>query len=159
MSGIASGPASAAVHLQFRPSEAQVKAKTAFWSYFLSEASLYPPEDVDGAVAAKFASDRRVEQWWSTPEFREWFLNRDEFRQQVEFLASLALTELQQIITDESASSAARVTAIKLVMDLANKMPKKVEARELTPEEKLISEMSKEKLQEFIKTNTVKLIK
>lgn len=113
-----------ASELTYHPESSQRRAKSAFWARF-SEAPLCEPEDISLAIALKFSGDNRVSRWWAQDGFKEWFKNRDEFRQRMEYLAQLALDCLEGILVDDGAQTSARVNAAKLIMEVARKTPSK----------------------------------
>jgi hypothetical protein len=137
----------------FRPSEDQRRAKSNFWSFFMSGDTL-PPDVISLSIAAKYGCDRRMSDWWEEEGFQDWFGNKDEFRQRIELLADLALDELQKIIRDPASGGSARVSAIKLIMEASGKISKKADS----PSEDPLDNMSREELQKFIKTRTARLI-
>jgi hypothetical protein len=137
------------------PSAEHRKAKATFWSHFL-DGETPVPEPIDLAAARRFCGDRRIENWWSLPGFVDWFTNREEFRQRVEFISNLALDNLEQVLRDKDTGATARIAAIKLVMELGNKLPKAAGKEAQYADEK-IAGMSKEQLEEYIQKNIRKL--
>lgn len=137
----------------FRPDEAQKRAKSNFWSFFLDSGSL-PPDPIELAVALQYGANRAISEWWSLPGFQDWFTNRDEFRQKAEFTAGIALDELKEIIQDKKANINARVAAIKIAFQIANKTQEK--AKETYVDE-IIGEMNSKQLEEFIKSKLKRL--
>lgn len=59
---------------------------------------------------------------WDLPGFQDWFFNKDEFRQKLEYSVAIALDALNDVLlnTDPKVQGA-RVQAIKVAMDLAGK--------------------------------------
>lgn len=141
--------------VSFSPTEAQRRAKSNFWSFFASGEAL-PPTQVDLATATKYAGDKRVSEWWSLEGFADWFANRDEFRQRVEFLADLALDELYKLIKDSETQATAKVAAIRMIMDVGKKISQKAPTEESVVGEKIAS-MDKKELEEYIKSRLSKL--
>lgn len=67
-----------------------------------------------------------VRKWLNLQGFESWFFNKQEFTERVEYLAHLSLDALEQIIVSQDPKAqSARVKAIQIVSDLANKMPKR----------------------------------
>lgn len=141
--------------VSFSPSEAQRRAKSNFWSYFASGEAL-PPTHVDLAIATKYAGDKRIGDWWQLEGFAEWFANKDEFRQRVEFLADLALDELYQLIRNPGTQATAKVAAIRMIMDVGKKVAQKAPNEESAAGEKIAS-MDKKQLEEYIKSKLTRL--
>jgi hypothetical protein len=140
----------------FQPDEPQRRAKSNFWAHFATTDTL-PPDHVSLATALKFGGDRRISQWWDLPGFQDWFSNKDEFRQRVEFLADLALDELYGIIKDKEFNGSAKVAAIKMLMEMGKKLSSKSADKDQYLDEK-VSQMSKEELEKFIRSRTAKLL-
>lgn len=141
--------------VSFSPTEAQRRAKSNFWSFFASGEAL-PPTNVDLTIATKYAGDRRVAEWWQLEGFADWFANRDEFRQRVEFLADLALDELYHLIRDPDTQATAKVAAIRMIMDVGKKLAQKTPNEDESIAGK-ISEMNQKQLEEYIKSRLIKL--
>lgn len=138
----------------FQPTEAQRKVKGRFWSYFESSDAL-PPAEIDLSTASRYGAHRSLPDWWAIPGFTDWFTNRDEFRQRMEYLAQRALDELETILasTDER-SGATKVQAIRIIMDISNKAPKSATDKFL---DERVQKMSEKELEEFISKNVRKL--
>lgn len=136
-----------ASELTFLPSYEQRKAKSAFWARF-NENPMCEPADISLAMASRFTGDNRVSKWWNQDGFRDWFINRDEFRQRLEHLANLTLDMFEEILSDRKASAGARVSAGKVVMEVARKMPPRHSTEKFMDEK--IGEMDRKQLEEFI---------
>ncbi len=141
--------------VSFSPTEAQRRAKSNFWS-FLASGEALPPAEVDLAIATKYAGDRRITEWWSLEGFADWFANKDDFRQRVEFLADLALDELYKLIKGAETQDSAKVAAIRMIMDVGKKISQKTPTEESIVGEKIAS-MDKKQLEEYIKSRLTKL--
>lgn len=141
--------------VSFSPTEPQRRAKSNFWSFFASGEAL-PPTQVDLAIATKYAGDKRITEWWQLEGFAEWFANKDEFRQRVEFLADLALDELYQLIRNPETQATAKVAAIRMIMDVGKKVAQKSPSEESAVSEKIAS-MDKKQLEEYIKSRLTRL--
>lgn len=133
--------------LTYLPTPEQRKAKSAFWARF-NENPICDPSQISLSIALRFAGDNRISRWWPQTGFREWFQNSDEFRQRLEYLANLALDSIEHILADPRAQASAKVTAAKLVMEVARKMPPKHQAEKYADEK--IGEMDRKQLEEFI---------
>lgn len=128
----------------FQPTLDQQKAKSAFW-HAVSQ-GLVPDQGIDTnlSTALRYANDTRISQWWDRPAFLDWFLNREDFRQQAAWVGELSLTELEKIL--RGSWSKDKLQAIKLGLEVAGKL-KQVES---APADKDIAGMTKEQLEEFI---------
>lgn len=134
--------------ITFLPSPEQRKAKAAFWASY-SENPLVGLDVLTVSDAVTLSRDRRVRSWWSLPSFREWFLNQDEFRQRLEYLANLALDTAESILLDTKAHPSARANMVKLVIEAAGRMPNKF-AKEKYIDER-IGSMDRKQLEEYIR--------
>jgi hypothetical protein len=134
--------------LTYIPSIDQRRLKSAFWARV--------GEDVQGPLSleeiSQYVSDRRLSQWWHLSGFREWFLNKSEFRDRIEDLAYKMLDVLEEVATNPKQNGSSRIAAAKLVFEIAEKMPsRQQEARVLDVE---IGKMSKHELEQFVSKNS-----
>jgi len=134
----------------FEPTPEMRRAKAAFWSGVEDNNELTLSSPMTLAAASALGADKKLTRWWGIPGFSEWWQNKQEFKQRLEYLAQLALDSLEEIMTDPNTSSSARVNSAKLILDAANKMPKKT-AEEASPETKLAA-MSRTQLEDYIRT-------
>lgn len=135
----------------FQAEPAHRRAKSNFWTHFTgSNGSVAPPEDL--ATALRYGADRRISTWWSLPGFQDWFLNRDEFRQRLEFLSHLSLDVLEEILVSKQSSSNDKLQALKLILAAQPK-----ETTEAEVADAVIAKMTKQQLQEYISRN-IKLL-
>lgn len=140
----------------FIPTPAMRKVKAAYLAA-TSENPLLVGQDPTAASVQQVTGDTRVSKWWSTPGFRDWFSNRDEFRQRVEYLANLALDTIEDILLDGEANASARNAAAKLMIEAAGKLPKGTSTEKYADEQ--ISSMSKAELEQFIRRKAPQLLR
>lgn len=137
----------------YHPTPAHRKAKAAYWSHFFSTGDI-PPASLEAATAARISGYNEVLDWWTNVEgFQEWFSNGEEFRQQVEYNAHLALDALEDILLN-SGDAKVRLAAARVVLEVSNKFPKGAASK---GDEDPIDKMSKEQLEEFIRNSLVRL--
>ena len=137
--------------LVFIPVPSHRRVKSAFWASINENPILDPASDgISLSMALQITGDTRLNKWWHLPGFVEWFVNKDEFRQRVEYLANLALDVAEEILLDRDSNPNARVNMTKLVIEVANKLPKnnKDDSKFLDAR---IASMSKEELEDFIR--------
>lgn len=132
----------------FLPSPAQRKTKAAFWTV-LNDNPIADKDHITMASVVHVTGDTRVHKWWGQEGFQEWFCNKDEFRQRLEYLAHLALDTVEEVLLDGEANANARMNAAKLMLEAARKMPDK-NAKEQYLDES-IHKMSKKELESYIK--------
>jgi len=119
----------------------------------LEDNPIATPETMTCASAMHLTNEPRIGNWWSIPGFKEWFTNQNEFRETVESAAYEAVAVLREIATNPDSRENARVQASKLLIEAANRMPKKNAEEKFSDEQ--INRMSKEQLESFI-TNQIK---
>jgi len=108
--------------LVYTPSHTERRVKAAYIAS-LEENPVLGDQPTIASVSA-LTGDSRIAKWWSKPGFKEWFLNKDEFRQKVEYLATAALDTIEEIMADGDANPSSRIAAAKLMMEAARKLPK-----------------------------------
>lgn len=141
------------VELIFSPSEEQKRLKSSFWAVVADYATI-DVENIKLVDVKQVTGDTRCESWWRQPGFQEWFANKDEYRQQLEYEFSVALATLNDVMTDRDAPANARVRAAEIVARLANKEPAKT--KETKWADKDIGEMDTKQLDALIKKLTPK---
>lgn len=141
--------AAAAQDVTFLPTPDMRRAKAAFWAS-LADHPLGDGNEVFTLAAAKeLGADSRLSRWWAVPGFADWWQNKQEFKQRLEYLAQLSLDSLEEVLSNPDASSAAKINAAKLVMEAANKMPKKTQTEDNL--EAKIASMSRGELEDFVR--------
>lgn len=140
----------------FLPTPEQRRVKAVLWTQ-LTDNPAYDPSRLSKELAVQLTGDHRVGKWWQHEAgFKDWLQNKDEFRQRLEYLTQLALDALESVLVDsDPKSSGAKVSAAKLLMEVANKMPQR-NARELYHDER-IQKMSAQELRSYI-TKQTKLV-
>jgi hypothetical protein len=139
--------------VNFRPSEAQRKLKARFW-YIHNESPFASNAEISQAYVAKTTRNPAVNGWWKTPGFSGWLLNETEFEEKIQYLNSLALDALEEIVcnTDPKAQGP-RVNAIKVLLEVGNKMPNRWAKDNFV--DKAIASMDKQQLIAFLAKNGV----
>ena len=141
----------AADELIFYPKDGHRKVKAAFWAV-VADNPIHAPETLTAEQLVQITGESRAKKYLKEPGFREWLLNKDEFRQRLEYIAQLALDRLESILTDDDEHSSAQVAAAKLIMEAASKMPRKQQA-EIVYADARIQEMPRKELEEYIRRN------
>lgn len=141
--------AAAAQDVVFSPTADMRRAKAAFWSN-LSDHPLGDGDSLSLTAAKELGADPRLSKWWTLPGFQEWWQNKQEFKQRLEYLAQLALDSLEQVLGDPDSNATAKINAARLVMDAANKMPKPSSSQD-NLDQKLAS-MSRAELESFVRS-------
>lgn len=133
----------------FSPTPDMRRAKAAFWASLEGTPAGDLAESMTLAAAASMGADKKLSRWWSIPGFSDWWQNKEEFKQRLEYLAQLALDSLEAVLLDPDSNATARVNSAKLVLEAANKMPKK--QAEDTVDQRLAG-MSRNELEEYVRT-------
>jgi hypothetical protein len=114
----------------FTPSKTQQKVKARFWTRF-TPGPFANPNKIPLALAQEVTGSASLKKWWDEPGFLEWFVNREEARERLEYLFMLALGTAEDLLTDEKAQASAKVNMIKVLAELANKFPSKTQEKYL----------------------------
>lgn len=135
--------------LIFTPTPDMRRVKAAFWTKVSDKMTLVDTSNITLTAAQQVEKDRRLAKWWSLPGFSEWFQNREEFRERLEYLADIALDTLEQVLVDPAANTSAKVSCAKLVLEAASKMPRK--ENESNPSK--LESMSRIELEDYVRRN------
>lgn len=133
----------------FTPTEAQKKAKSRFWATCSGEGGPTPSPLPNIEQALQFGSIDR--KWWDESGFRDWFWNRNEFNERLEYIGLLALEELESTLKSKLVTSAQKIPAIKLALEVAHKLGGKGQGESIDLPDKLAN-MSKKQLEDFIES-------
>lgn len=128
----------------FLPSPPQRRAKSKFWVRY--DSLLGAPETLSSSDIANITQEPTITKWWSQPYFKEWFLNKEEEKERLDYLYNLGLDSLEQLFLNPEANHNARVNALKVIALLASKEPSKNE--KFSDED--IQRMDKIKLRAYI---------
>lgn len=141
----------------FKPNDAQRLAKSTFWSYFI-ESHTPPPEVIELSTALRYGASKGISDWWSLPGFQDWFTNKDEFRQRIEYLASLCLDELEHTVRDRNGNPTARTAAIRMILQASNKLTEGATSKGGTFLDESVSKMDRNQLLDFISARAGKAL-
>ncbi len=134
--------------VMFQPDPNQRRAKSNYWTHFAGSGTEVAPAP-NLATALQFGADRRISAWWDLPGFQDWFLNRDEFRQRLEYLSAVGLDALESILTGRMSSDSDKLNAIKLIMAVSK--PGQPDSEQMA--DAAIGKMTRQQLQEYISRN------
>jgi hypothetical protein len=141
--------AAASQEVVFAPTPEMRRAKAAFWASLEGTPSGDLAEHMTLAAASSLGADKKLSRWWAIPGFSDWWQNREEFKQRLEYLAQLALDSLEGVLSDPDANATARVNSAKLVLEAANKMPKRAAEEDISSR---LAAMSRNELEEYVRT-------
>ena len=110
-----------AADVVFHPTEDQRQVKSAFWATFEDRGGVADHEVTQAAVL-QATNDTRVSQWWNLHGFQDWFLNKEEYKQRLDYLMHIGMDALERVLKF-SESDTAIVSAMKLIIAANDKMP------------------------------------
>lgn len=143
------------VGIGFVPNRAQRALKARFWTLLANSFNPRNPHEMTNMEIAKVVRDNRVLAWFGTPGFKDWFMNSTEHIERLEYLFDLALQAAEDVLLcDDPKAMSARVNMVRVIAELAKKMPSK--GQEQYQDEK-IAKMSKEELEKFLADQGVKV--
>lgn len=136
----------------FQPSKAQRALKARFWTLVSNSLSIKNPRTMTTMEIAQTVRDNRIMNWWNVAGFQDWFLNNTEHIEKLEYLFDLALTAAEDVLlSDDPKSASAKVNMVKVIAELARKMPTRGESKDFADDK--VARMSKEELQEYLKAH------
>ncbi len=115
--------AKVAEDILFQPSPLMQTMKAQFWARF-QPGPVNDTANLTLPTVQQYVSDPRLKKYWSTPGFKEWFTNQDENRERIEYLWMVGLDTAEQILRDSNAQPNAKVQLLKLLAEVAGKLPK-----------------------------------
>ena len=109
----------------FRPDSSQVRAKVRF--YQKTRHMLTGASDMDVEQVAELIGEPRILNWWKTLAFVRWFKNEEEHQERVDYLFSMMLNNLEDLIVDpeERYSSNEKLAAQRQLLELRKQMQDK----------------------------------
>lgn len=138
----------------YEPTPKQQKIKARFWNRF-QPGPFSSPDTVSLAEAQQVTGVAGLKAWWDKPGFKEWFLNRDEGREKVEYLFIKALEAVELMLFDEKSQASAKVNALKVLAELANKYPNNKSTQ--TSGDSSIASMSEAELVKYLERKGVQI--
>lgn len=137
----------------FTPNRGQRAIKARFWTILSNSMTSKNPLEMSTVEVMRTVRDNRLGAWINIPGFKDWFFNSTEHIERLEYLFDLALIAAEEILlSDDPKSANAKVQMIRVIAELAKKMPQK--GGDNFQDEK-ISRMSKHELEEFLKSQGV----
>lgn len=140
--------------LTYEPSDAERRAKAQFWAKYYDDPKM-DRNSISLAAVLDYTGDSRISRWWGKPGFKEWFCNKDEWRQRQEYLVNLAQSVAEDILLDPKANPTAKVALIKFLTESIGRAEARI--RETKMLDAAVHNMTAEQLEEFIRSSTKKL--
>jgi hypothetical protein len=144
-----------ALETLYKPTPIERRGKSIFWTKTL-ENPLLDTRTLSGAKLVQITGISALQNSWSKPGFREWFVNQGEYRERLHYLFDLALDAAESVLLNEDPKAqSARVNMIRVISELANKFPNKYEKE--TVETRAIAKLSKGELELYLERQGIKL--
>lgn len=139
----------------FQPTKAQRALKARFWTIVSNSLMSTSPHQMSQMEISKTVRDSRIMNWWNLPGFQDWFLNNTEHIERLEYLFDLALTTAEEVLlSDDPKSANAKVNMVKIIAELARKMPSKGGDKF---QDEAIGKMSPEELRSYLSQHGVSI--
>jgi hypothetical protein len=137
--------------LVYSPSDEEMQAKAAFWGKAHQNPQINP-DNITLATVDSILADSRLKRWWGRPGFKEWFTNKDEWVQKLEYAIQVGVDRMIQLFSESDPKLAsAQVRAFEVLARLANREPARVKEVKLLDRD--IQDMDQKTLNEYIERN------
>lgn len=114
--------------ISYEPSPAQRKCKAKLWTTLRDDPSI-DGKSLTLAAAQQICDSGSLDKWWKQPGFREWFLNKDEWRETVELSLSLWADSISSRLLAGTLSDKDLIAAGKLLAEIGGRMPRAGDAK------------------------------
>lgn len=149
---------SLACDVLYQPTDRERQLKASFWLK-VAENPMLDASHISLDTVRHVLNKEIDSTVWARPGFKEWFCNKDEHRERLEYLFSLALDAAEQILMNqEPKAQSARVNMVKTIAELASKVPGKGPGN--TPTDKMlkaVNGMDKAQLELFLQREGVNM--
>lgn len=130
------------IELVFVPTPNQRACKARFWKRMDFDPSMVNKVTLSGAV--RITNNTQLNHWWRQVGFEDWFCNKDEAGERIEYLYMLWMDKAEELLLNPDANHNAIVQIGKIIANLSGR-----EGQEKFMDES-IQKMSKQQLQAFI---------
>ena len=138
-----------ATELVYHPTRIEQACKAEFWIKW-NDGPTRSTDKLSAAAVAQILDRGTLNKAWSKPGFKDWFLNKDEFRIRAEYLALRAMDKFEELM-DHSDKDDVQLKAAKELATLAGKYAP--EKREIIVADAAIQKMDIPALRDFIRTH------
>lgn len=136
--------------LVFFPEKDHQRLKAQFWARFESS-PFADAASISLSTVQEKVSDPRLRNYWALPGFKEWFLNKDEARERLEYLFSKALDAAEVVLEDlDPKSFSAKVNLIKLLAELTGRLQTRGGGKDEKFSDSAINDMSEAELKKWL---------
>lgn len=141
--------------LLFVPSSSQTKIKARFWTRY-QPSPLIPIESLNMAKVIEITNSAQIKTWWSMPGFVSWFMNREEEKEEINYLFKKSLRTIDRILSEDNPKLAnAQINAIKMLAEMTGHLNKNNMKDKFADEE--INKMSENQLLSFLEKKGVRI--
>lgn len=105
--------------LIFLPSPNQRATKAKFWKRM--DFNMDVIENVTLASAIQLTNNSALSNWWKREGFKEWFLNKDEATERLEYLYMLWMDKVEELLLNPDANHNAIVNIGKVIATLSGR--------------------------------------
>lgn len=148
----------------FEPSQMMRKIKARFWSRF-QPGPFNDKENISAADIMETTKSAKIKEWWSEPGFRNWFMNRQEEKETLNYLFNKSLSTLERILDNPEANANAQINAIKILAEMngflvkgGNQQPKFADEQLNQMSAKELETMLEKQALDYIKSKGLKII-
>lgn len=143
----------ASVELFFVPSPLQQQLKAQFWARF-EPGPFADKSRLNLPLVQEHVNDPKLKQYWGVPGFKEWFSNKDEAREKLEYLFMLASSAMEQVLLDPGANANAKANIFKNLAEMTGRLTKGGKEADKFSDDQ-VNKMSEEELRKFIQKKGV----
>lgn len=116
----------------YEPTDLQMRTKAKMWAMY-REDPLISPDNMKPSELARVLDAPSLEAWWSDPNFRSWFLQKDGWRHDTEFAFQLWMDDCLKRLRTRSLSDKDFLAFGKLLAELTSRMGGKREEEKEKP--------------------------
>lgn len=137
--------------VSFIPSPSQRACKARFWKRMDFDPDMASNITLAGAI--QLTKNGELNRWWNQEGFQDWFLNKEEEGERIQYLYMLWMDKAEDLLLDPMANHNAVVQLGKIIAQLAGKDNQEKFADEF------IAKMNPKQLREYIEKRTPKLLR
>jgi len=137
--------------LVFIPSPRMRACKAKFWKRLDFDIELVDKVTLAGAI--QLTNNTELNGWWKQDGFQDWFCNKDEASERIEYLYMLWMDKAEELLLNPDANHNAIVQIGKIIATLSGRDNQEKYSDDM------INKMSKQQLQAFVERLAPKLLK
>ena len=141
-------------NIEFTPSDRHREVKARFWSK-AQDYNYMASDKITLATALEVTGDQKLKRFWAIDGFEDWFGDSRRFEAEILALVYEFPAYAKAILDSDSPQISAKVNLLKLLAEIANKMPAKT--KEIIVSDKGINKLDEDQLRKQIAEKTKKL--